>query len=260
MATRPSPVIAHSKASSIWSLYGLTSPGELVLEDIALAMGVLVIEGRLDGADARLLRKGSKGVIRVKESIPERGRKRFAIAHELGHWVLHKHVSQVLACTSEDMVAQYKASDPEIEANYFASALLMPDFLFSHRLRGKRPSTDLVKSLANDFDTSLTAAFVRYIELVDDYCAVVFSEGGKVRWWRASRRFEGSFWIDPGSPLSRFTVAGSVFHGEAVPASPETIDLDEWLPDSSNIDSDSIYEQAILLERYGQVISLLWLP
>ena len=83
MATRPSPVIAHSKASSIWNLYGLTSPGELVLEDIALAMGVLVIEGRLDGADARLLRKGSKGIIRVKESIPERGRKRFAIAHEL---------------------------------------------------------------------------------------------------------------------------------------------------------------------------------
>ena len=52
MATRPSPVIAHSKASSIWGLYGFTSPGELVLEDLALAMGVLVIEGRLDGADA----------------------------------------------------------------------------------------------------------------------------------------------------------------------------------------------------------------
>jgi hypothetical protein len=41
----------------------------------------------------------------------------FAVAHDLGHWLLHKNVSQVLACTSEDMVAKYKASPPEIEAN-----------------------------------------------------------------------------------------------------------------------------------------------
>lgn len=260
MAPRTSPVIPHSRASAIWSLYGFTSPKDLVLEDLALAMGVLVFEDHLDGADARLVRKGAKGILRVKESIPERGRKRFAIAHELGHWVLHEKVSQLLACTSDDMVAQYKASPPEIEANYFASALLMPEFLFRQRTRGNRPSIELVKSIAEDFDTSLTAAVLRYVELAKDYCAVVFSEDGKVRWWRASQDFDGVFWIDPGSPLSRYTVAGSIFRGESAPTSPEEIDLDEWLSDGSKVESDSIIEQAIHLERYGQVISLLWLP
>ena len=44
-----------------------------------------------------------------------------------------------------------------------------------------------------------------------------------------------------------------------MPAGPEKIDLTEWLPDASRIDSDSIFEQVVSLERYGQVISLLWL-
>jgi hypothetical protein len=223
-------------------------------------MGVLVMEGRLDGAEARLLRKGSRGIMRVKADIPEPGHKRFAIAHELGHWLLHGSVSQVLACTSEDMVAQYKESEPEIEANYFASALLMPEFLFRPRLRGTRTSVGLVQLLAEEFGTSLTATFVRYVELVDDYCAVVFSEGGRVRWWRASPRFECSFWVDPGTPLSEHTVAGSVFRGKAVPPRPESVDLVEWLPEAEDLDADSIMEQVVWLERYGQAISLLWLP
>src|SRR5262245_59118721 len=113
------------RAAKLWARYGFATPDDLVLEDLAFALGVVVLEGRLDSADARLIRRGQKGLIRVKEDIPEPGRKRFAVAHEIGHWELHQAVSQVLSCTSEDMVAQYKASPPEIEANYFAAELLM---------------------------------------------------------------------------------------------------------------------------------------
>jgi len=158
------------------------------------------------------------------------------------------------------MIAQYKASEPEIEANYFASALLMPESLFAPRIERTSPSTDLVKSLAGYFDTSLTATAVRYVELVKDYCAVVISEEGKVRWWRASEDLAEHFWIDPGTPLTRNTVAGSVFRGEPVPLAPEALDTTEWLDNPSGIESDTIMEQVIHLERYNQVVSLLWLP
>lgn len=257
---QPSNVIAHAEAAGVWRLYGFKSPEELVLEDLALAMGVLVLDGPLDSADARLIRRGKKGIIRVKDTIPEKGRRRFAIAHELGHWLLHAKVSQVLACTSEDMIAQHKASEPEIEANYFASALLMPETLFAPRIERTSPSIDFVKSLARYFDTSLTATAVRYVELVKDYCAVVISEEGKVRWWRASENLADHFWIDPGTDLSRKTVAGSVFRGEAVPLGPEAVDTTDWLDDPSGIESDVMMEQVIHLEQYKQVISLLWLP
>src|SRR2546430_1201637 len=102
-------ISAVGEAARLWRLHGFALPRDLVLEDLALALGVIVLEGRLDSADARLIRTGKRGLIRVKEDIPELGRKRFAIGHDLGHWLLHKNVSQVLACTSEDMVAKYKA-------------------------------------------------------------------------------------------------------------------------------------------------------
>lgn len=257
---RVSPILAHAEAARVWDLYGFQGPQDLVLEDLAWAMGVLVMDGPLDGADARLLRKGARGLIRVKDTLPERGRRRFAIAHELGHWLLHKNVSQVLACTSLDMVAQYQGSEPEIEANYFAAALLMPESLFGPRVRGHRPSAERVKSLAAAFDTSLTATAVRCVELADDYCAVVISEQGQVRWWRASADFAEHFWIDPGSPLSRYTVAGSIGQGEPVPKGPEEVDLECWLPGARGIESSIIVEEVISLDSYGQIISLLWLP
>ena len=88
-----------------------------------LALGVLVLEAPLVKADARLIRKGPRGLVRVKHDIPEPGRKRFAVAHELGHWLLHKEQSQVNSCTDQNMVIKYKASAPEVEANYFAAEL-----------------------------------------------------------------------------------------------------------------------------------------
>jgi hypothetical protein len=107
---KASKVIAAGAAAQIWKLYGFMSPSDLVLEDLALARGVIVIEDTLDRAEARLVRRGNQGLIRVNRNIPERGRKRFAMAHELGHWMLHEKESQISACTEQHMVLKYGSS------------------------------------------------------------------------------------------------------------------------------------------------------
>lgn len=257
VSPQASKISAVGEAARLWRLYGFTSPRDLVLEDLALALGVIVLEGRLDSADARLIRTGQYGLIRVKTDIPEAGRKRFAIAHDLGHWLLHKNVSQVLACTSEDMVAKYKASAPEIEANYFAAELLMPEKLFTPRIRRPSLSVQLLKDLAAEFQSTLTATAIRYVELSDDYCAVVISENGRVRWWRGSTLFEELCWIEPGSSVSADTVAGGLFKGEPVPNGPERVDASAWVEDTSKLADDGLLEEVLPLERYRQVISLL---
>ena len=259
MMKGPEPSKANPPPSpaALWRLYGFKAPSDLVVEDLALALGVLILEGPLDSADARLIRRGARGLIRVKQDIPESGRKRFAIAHELGHWLLHRNLSQVLACTSEDMVAKYKASAPEIEANCFAAELLMPEMLFLPRIRVAEPSFKVIKELAAYFQTSLTATAIRYVELSDDYCAVVVSENGMIRWWRGSKSFEDRCWVDAGSPLSRDTVAGAFFAGEQIESSPQELDVETWLSKSPSSDDLKIIEEAIMLKRYGQVISLI---
>lgn len=260
LGPKPSKVIAVGAASQLWKLYRFPSPREIVLEDLALALGVLVIEGRLDTADARLVRSGPRGLIRVKEDIPERGRKRFAVAHEIGHWILHRDISQISVCTEENMIARYKASAPEVEASTFAAELLMPQVAFAPLLRRVRPSFRLVSELATEFDSSLTAAAIRSVEVTDDYWAVVASEGGEVRWWRGSERFEQRFWIEPGSPLNPETIAGSLFRGEPAPAGPEEVECAAWAECKEGYEHENLIEEAFPLHAYGQVLSLLYLP
>jgi hypothetical protein len=40
---------------------------------------------------------------------------------------------------------------------------------------------------------------VSVAEVSDDHCAVVASEGGKVKSWRVNSKFDSCFWIEPGT-------------------------------------------------------------
>lgn len=62
-------------------------------------------------------------------------RRRFTIAHELGHWCLHKSKDKAVYCRA-DAVAEGDGHPPpgiEEEANVFAAALLMPAQLIRER-------------------------------------------------------------------------------------------------------------------------------
>lgn len=258
VSQEPDRIVPTARASGLWKKYGFATPDELVPETLAMALGVMVIEGRLDSADARLIRKGNRGLIRLRQDILEAGRKRFAIAHELGHWMLHGKISQILSCTSEDMVAKYKASAPEVEANYFAAELLMPQAIFRARVGDENPTADLIRELSTFFLTSFTATAVRFVEVSDEPCAMVVTERGQVRWWRASDQLKGRFWLSSRANVSPNTVAGSYFAGEPLPKGPEVVEAEAWIGEQAHKVADSFYESAFSLDRYNQVISLLW--
>ncbi len=251
---------SEAQGERLWALYGLSVPGDLVLEDIALQRGVLVIEQPLVTMEARIIRSGQRGLIRVRAGIPETGRKRFAIAHELGHWELHKGISQLFACTSDDMVARYRASPEEGEANWFAAGLLMPSHLFTAKVIGAVFSLDTLSQAARYFQTSLTATAIRYVELSDDYCAVAVADGGRIRWWRGTECFERRFWLQHGANLSRSSLAGSLFvqgHGRV---GPDEVDISAWSERGATHGSGSIVEESLYMETYGQILTLLRLP
>jgi len=249
--------LAGREAEWLWKLYGLTKPDELILEDIAFARGVIVTEGPLEKMEARLVRSSNKGLIRINQNIPYVGQKRFAIAHELGHWQLHEKISQFFACTSDDMVASYKKSPQEGEANIFAASLLMPSNLFIDLVNNKEFSFKTISNLAEYFITSLTATAIRYVDLSDDYFAIVCSEAGEIRWWRGSDCFENKFWITPGAQLSTNTIAGSLFCNNQKSEGPEEIDIKAWCDKSPDCELDTFIEESKYFERYNQVITLL---
>ena len=255
-----SRTMAVGEAERLWHLFRLSSPQDLVLEDVALARKVIVTEGPLDKMEARLIRQGKHGLIRVKADIPEPGRKRFAIAHELGHWELHETTSQLFACTSDDMVASYKVSVTEAEANFFASGLLMPTWLFTQQSKGTALSARVISQLASHFGTSFTATAIRYVDLNPEACAVVASMAGTIRWWRGSQDFESRFWITAGSRLSPRPLLAASSMEKVVPLEPQEVDIAAWSKRGANEEAGVFLENCLFMARYEQVLSLLRLP
>lgn len=79
-------------------------------------------------------------------------RKKFTLAHELGHHFLHEGMK--LRLDNLDYSSNGKNTVEESEANYFAATLLMPKELLL-KLLEKRKS---VEEIANYFQVSLAAA------------------------------------------------------------------------------------------------------
>jgi Zn-dependent peptidase ImmA (M78 family) len=126
--------LAIFKADAIIQSLQIRHPSEIDIKEIAMERGAYVRERSIDGAEAWLVRKSNRAIITVNSRIHEQGRKHFAIAHELGHFELH-HDSQLVICSDEDMYAWNRSKSQEIEANEFASCILMPGAIFSRYMK-----------------------------------------------------------------------------------------------------------------------------
>ena len=49
---------ARRAAEKLIKRFAITRPEDIALEDIAMALGILVVDDHLEGSEARLLRKG----------------------------------------------------------------------------------------------------------------------------------------------------------------------------------------------------------
>jgi Zn-dependent peptidase ImmA (M78 family) len=252
--------LAAAEARRLWETYGFREPDDLVVEDLAMALGVVVIEGPLSCADAWLVRHGERGIIRVKEDIPEPGRKRFAVCHELGHWVLHANISQILSCTNQDIRSNgYKNSPEEVEASTFASELLMNEKLFKARMRGTTLTWDAIRDVAEYFHTSLTATAMRYVDLCPDPCALVITRDARIKWFRSSDAFSERFRFHVKAAVGEKTAAFALTQSGAPLEATAEPPIDAWADAVDDGDEPDVSEQSIRRERYGDVASLICL-
>ncbi|MDO9529373.1 MAG: ImmA/IrrE family metallo-endopeptidase [Syntrophales bacterium] len=243
------------KAGEIIKRLKIRDPSEIHIHDIAMERGALVREKILESSEAWLVRKGRLGIITVSTRIPEQGRKRFAIAHELGHFELHQD-SQLIICTEQDMFQWNESKSQEIEANDFAANILMPEDIFSDHIGSESPSIDIVAKLADEFRTTLTATALRYVQLSSEPCAIVISGDSSVRWYKKSNSFE--FHVKVGEKLSPNTYAFDFYDGVEMPLKPEKVPASAWI--AGNVDEEAdIMEHSVALNRYNVVLSLLWI-
>jgi Zn-dependent peptidase ImmA (M78 family) len=103
-------------------------------------------------------------------------RKRFSIAHELGHFILHSKKNSSGMFMDKLLFRKNINANPyssveeaiEREANYFAANILMPESLVISEVSKLNPSKDdddNIRHLAKKFDVSISAMTYRLVNL-----------------------------------------------------------------------------------------------
>jgi hypothetical protein len=137
---------------------GITEPEEIDLAAIAYHVGARVRFRPLCGCEAHILGCGGQAIITVKQD-SSAGRKRFSIAHELGHWRFHR--GKTLVCRVDEYRPR-DAQSPEKVADGYAADLLLPRYLLAPRVAALgRIGFDSIGRLAEAFKTTLTAGVRR---------------------------------------------------------------------------------------------------
>lgn len=87
------------------------------------------------------------------------------IAHELGHFLLHRGKDRLFKDDNHSMNYWYQnnLNSEEVEANEFAAELLMPAKLFYNECKGKQFGPKIIDNLAKRFQVSKTAAILRFV-------------------------------------------------------------------------------------------------
>lgn len=250
MATQGGDPLARALARELIVKLGIRDPEDIDIELIAAHHGLTVRRRPLHHEEGRLVRRGNAGLIVVSENAYASKKWRFVIAHEVGHYLRHPKVDQLDLCTNADLHGWYTGR--EAEANEFAAELLMPSSIFRKLCDRNRPSLRDVAEIADRFETSLAATAIRYVQLTDEPCAVVFSRGGVVQWvvWQESFRVP----IKRGTRLDRRTYAGDLHAGEPVLDQLQSVDTEGWCEREIDIE---LFEHS---RRVGSdaVLSFLW--
>ncbi|MEM7245998.1 MAG: ImmA/IrrE family metallo-endopeptidase [Acidobacteriota bacterium] len=247
---------AARRATELLSEYAIDAPSQLDLDALAFAAGALVLDAPLLGALARLVRRGDRGIIRVREGLTS-PRRRFCIAHELGHFLLHGGTSQLASCTLE-MIDDYRASREELEANAFAAELLLPRAAFQERCGAGAPTADRVRTLADEFGVSLTATLWRTAELGPTPGAIVGAREGRLSWFKRSDDFLFRL-RDVGSRVGREALAHAACRGEREGIHHARVPARSWLDDRRVEESWTLGEICVPMLSVGSSLSLIWL-
>jgi Zn-dependent peptidase ImmA (M78 family) len=152
--------------------YSVSGP-PVPVEDIARGEGAsLVFKQFNNEISGLLLREGNNAIIAVEKKQPP-ARRRFTVAHELGHLLLHLgkevRVDTAFRVNLRSPESSTAEDVEEIESNAFAAGLLMPEIFLRKDTAGLILDIDdeaRVQALAKRYHVSTQAMTLRLVNLL----------------------------------------------------------------------------------------------
>jgi Zn-dependent peptidase ImmA (M78 family) len=160
----------EQKTDEILQTLKINTPDKIDLDKICNHFNIDVKSEKMDiNISGLIVVKDNKSFIRYNTQEPVE-RKRFTIAHELGHFVLHKETPLFVDKGDKILYRDFNSSTGELtkerEANNFAASLLMPKRFLENELK-KIPKTEKepIEYLAKIFNVSVQAMSYRLSNL-----------------------------------------------------------------------------------------------
>ena len=212
MSEPQSPSAWGIQLSKLWMMSGQSFPVDVgaiattvTKQRFQDPVGLIRPHG-IPGIDGMLSRRKTKGdwCISYDESVTSPGRINFTLAHELGHSLLHRTLRDQFSCGQGDVLGfgEADARRIELEANVFASYLLMPANDFRANVGTSEFTLESLGAGADRYRTSLTATALKFVELTEQSVILVMARDGFVCWSmvsRAARLVRG--YLPPGTPV-----------------------------------------------------------
>ncbi|WP_342107773.1 ImmA/IrrE family metallo-endopeptidase [Methylobacterium sp. SI9] len=205
-------------------------------------------------------RSGLKAILAKRRGEP---RRRFTIAHKLGHFLMAHHVPDQpgrFLCKGSDLLrVTAKAGDQrqrrEVEVNRFAAPMLMPPYLLRGAMAAFRePNLQHVLVLARDFAVGKEAAARAYVQYHAERIAVVVAGNGRIQRCYRSLSFPDVV-CGVGSPVPTGSLTHSSQHRPSTASDTAACSPDLWIDMKRDLRAPDLYEQVYLQQNgFGMIL------
>jgi Zn-dependent peptidase ImmA (M78 family) len=253
-------IVPSFAAKKLQDLLGITDMAATDIKDLIVYHNGIIKEADLRNCDGRLVMKHGRSIVTVDSKIEFEQRKRYVLAHELGHILLH--ADKVASFTDDDSTLEgYKKGPQEKEANDFAAELLMPANLFKANCEKKVFSPELISELAQKFNTSLTSTVYRFVDLGNHPIAAFYSKNKKVQYWKKSTDLYYKIPDINKLDVPSDSVANEFYaHKRIYPKkdAAQEISKSTWFELGKYDEDTPMFEYCIITPRYNSVLSIIW--
>ncbi len=194
-------------------------------------------------------------------------RKRFTLAHELGHSLISKHRKGLIYGLLKPHTSHYllgnDGNEIELEADYFASCLLMPESIYKSQCIEfvDQFSFSIIDVLSAYFSTSWFATLLRYSEVGTIPVFLSFCRDGNVCWYKSGSQFpDWAFKFKVHQSVPTNTLISDVFEkGIDFIGEIREVDRDDWFHVyNDDYGTYDLFEQCYYLKSYDYIVSMLW--
>ncbi|MDB5274449.1 MAG: hypothetical protein JWO58_2816 [Chitinophagaceae bacterium] len=255
--------VLSALASYIADLYNPQLP--ILPERIADIIGISYNYGNYEDYFDGMLEHSNGGFhiyLNVDKAPSNSPRSRFTFAHELGHYFINEHRQALelgLAPSHQSFTNFQSENIVELEADYFASCLLMPEDRFRADCLGKKFSPQLIKELMDRYQVSASAFLLRYTFIENVPVMVICSKGNKIAWKWESDDFEFKYIKSLSRSIPSISATAEFYAKGIEYIDPQNLYAEDWFNYISHEPNTfGIKEYCIYAKRYNMVLTVIW--